>query len=81
MPATSKTNTMMWDGVVPKVTDKSSMLSVPDMPYTNESPKSKILDAKADIIIILNAASDDRLRSKSKLANAANGIVPISNPR
>src|SRR6266516_2427129 len=51
---------------------------VPVAPYINEIPNNKIPDEKADDKIIFIAASEDIFLSRSKLANAATGIVASS---
>jgi hypothetical protein len=53
----------------------------PVLPYNIEIPNNNNPDEKADEMIILNAASDDRFFSRSKFASAANGIVESSNAR
>src|SRR4051812_32693781 len=53
----------------------------PVVPYSNEIPKSKIPEAKADDKIIFKPASDDFNLSRSKLQSAASGMVDNSRPR
>ena len=55
--------------------------SEPVVPYIIEIPNNKIPDEKAEDKIILSAASDEILFSKSKLQSAANGIVESSSPK
>jgi hypothetical protein len=46
--------------------NNSIKLSVPVLPYNMEMPNNNNPDEKADEMIILNAASDERLFSRSK---------------